>query len=175
MSLEETLEEVLEKLKKLELRASNISDIKDDTSKELHISVLLFDYLKVSPRTPLEHYVKMTLLHYLVGMDPFPLRTEERKTKRGSPVKKDISESKIAYYILKTKGSLYKTAKLLNVDRKTVKSKFEHAQTLSEEIKDPDKFPPEKLKFMTEFNDSLFLDEFNADLERHEKNKKSKL
>ena len=77
--------------------------------------------------------------------------------------------------MFKTEGSIYKTAKLLNVDRKTVKSKFEHAQTLSEEIKDPDKFPPERLKLMTKPLDSLYLDEFNADLKRHEKNKKSKL
>lgn len=170
-----SLEEVLEKLKKLELRANNISDIKDARSKEIDIRILLYDYLQVSPRTPLEHYVKMALTYYLVDSDPFPLSTEERKTKRGSPVKKDISAGKITYYMFKTEGSIYKTAKLLNVDRKTVKSKFEHAQTLSEEIKDPDKFPPERLKLMTKPLDSLYLDEFNADLKRHEKNKKSKL
>lgn len=166
-----TLEDAHEEIKKLELRACNISDTEEGIRKEVHIRMLLSDYVKVNPRTPLEHYVKMVLIDYLVDKDPFPLITEDLKTKPGAPKDNKISAAKICYYLFNNNGSIAMTSKLLQIDRKTVKSRYEYAQDVSCAIRSGE-YPPEKLELMSRMNDNLFLDEFNADLQRHKNSKK---
>jgi hypothetical protein len=166
-----SFEETQKKIKALEVRASNISSSSDEMTKEVNIRMLLTDYLQVDPRSPLEHYVKITLLDYFVDKNPFPIVTEKLKIKAGAPKKNNIDAAKISYYLLKNKGSIKKTSELLQIDRKTVKSRYKYAQDVSKAILSGE-YPPDKLELLSKLNDSLFLDEFNADLQRHENTKK---
>tara|TARA_R110000851_G_scaffold277112_2_gene430248 strand:- start:44 stop:559 length:516 start_codon:yes stop_codon:yes gene_type:complete len=166
-----SLENTLDKIKLLESRASNISDITDSFKKELDIKILLSDYMKVDARSPLEFYVKMILMNYLVDQNPFPLLTEEFKTKAGAPKNNNIDAAKISYYLFNTNGSIRMTSALLQIDRKTVKSRHEYAQDLSKSISSGE-FPPEQMETLSRMNDNLFLADFNTDLQRHENNKK---
>mgnify|MGYP006081714421 CR=1 FL=1 len=166
------LEDILEEIRLLENKANRISDVTDSLRKELEIHNLLVDYVKVHPKSVLEHYVKVILMTYLVNKDPFPLLTKEIKIKPGAP-KRNISKGKISYYLFNTNGSIRKTSQLLQIDRKTVISRYEHAQEISKSFRFGE-YTLEKIEAFSRYNDNLFLDDFNADVKRFEKKSKKK-
>ena len=165
------LDDVLEEISKLEKRADDISNVTDTFKSELCIKGLLYDYIKVHPRSRLEFYVKTILMDYLIDENPFPLITEQLKTKQGAPKRNDIDGAKIYYYLFNNNGSIKKTSDLLQIDRKTVKSRYKYAQKVSQAIISGE-YSPDMIEYCSRMNDNLFLDEFNANLQRYENSKK---
>ena len=168
-----SLEDTQKKIKALDIRAHEIHRLKDGITKQVMMRMLLHDYAEVKSETLLDRLVKVTLLDYLVGCEPFPSVIKELKIKTGRPKNQKISEEKISHYLFKCKGSIRKTSQLLQIDRKTVKNRCKDAQNISNGFSSGE-YSTELIEYFLQVNDDRFSDDFNADLQRFENKSKKK-